>query len=176
MKAIPAFAGVVGGMGALYLVWRRSRVLAFEKETVASFSGSGLVFKDKIMVDRYADPCIEGISIYVSSVKDARLKLKMVFTDPSASSISVVQTGKMVFKDSIELSPEGEDILSEAKNILFKTLKVRRIYDPRANCLVYVSYSTELQSNTSEAHKSNRYKTSVSTIPLGDVRPPNFSG
>ena len=43
---------------------------------------------------------------------------------------------------NVDTSAEGEDVVSEARALLFKTLRVKRIVDKEANALVYVSYST----------------------------------
>lgn len=36
---------------------------------------------------------------------------------------------------------EGEDIFSEARSLLFKTLRVKRIYDPEAKNILYVGWA-----------------------------------
>ena len=144
-----------------------------DKATVGEFATSGIVFKDKVIVDAYPDPCVNGVTIYVSTVKDSRMKLKMLFVDPASSSVAVVQTGPISFKEPIKRGKGGEDVLSESKNLAFKSMRVRRIYDETTNCLVYVSYSTKLTSTSDELMKSDRYKTSVAVVPLGDTPVPN---
>jgi catabolite regulation protein CreA len=64
---------------------------------------------------------------------------------------------------------EGKELFSERKNLnLFnnKTLKVRRVYDPANNALLYVSYSTRTSSTDAEGPSAGQYKTSVCAVPL----------
>ena len=39
---------------------------AADKRQIASITASGLVFKDKLIVDAFADPKVEGVTLYVS--------------------------------------------------------------------------------------------------------------
>ena len=52
----------------------------------------------------------------------------------------------------------GEVVFKSSKSILFKSLKVRRIYDAKAHTLLYLSYSTK-ESTGSHHH-------ALSTVPL----------
>mmetsp|Transcript_21705 Transcript_21705/g.56341 ORF Transcript_21705/g.56341 Transcript_21705/m.56341 type:complete len:198 (-) Transcript_21705:468-1061(-) len=143
------------------------------KELVASFGASGIIFKDTAEVTAFDDPDVEGVTVYISNMKDGRLKPKFWFQDPSSSSISVVQTGPIKFRSYIEEGVHGEDIFKESRNLFFKTVRVRRVYDESRNTLVYVGYSTRFASNDNDQKKSDQYKTSVSVIPLGAIRPPH---
>ena len=75
-------------------------------------------------------------------------------------SIACRQTGPILAEhlQKIDLSKGGEVIFRESKSILFKSLKVRRIYDKKSNTLMYVSYSTK---ETSGSHHH-----ALSTVPL----------
>ena len=64
----------------------------------------------------------------------------------------------------IDSSKQGEEVFSEARSLLFKTVRVRRVYDKDANALIYVSYSTRF-SNKDDDNKS-RFKSSICAIPL----------
>ncbi len=52
----------------------------------------------------------------------------------------------------------GEVVFKKSKSIFFKTMKVRRIYDPENQTLLYFSYTTR------ETDRS--FKHSLSTVPL----------
>ena len=60
--------------------------------------------------------------------------------------------------DHIDRSKSGEVIFSTSKSILFKHLKIRRIFDEENRTLVYLSYSTK-ESQGSDKH-------SLTTVPL----------
>ncbi len=96
-----------------------------------------------------------GVTCHIASI-EADLSL----ADPSDSSISCRQTGEitpdMIAK--IDKSKSGEVVFKKSKSIFFKTMKIRRIYDPASETLMYLSYSTK--------ETSGSYKHSLSTVPL----------
>ena len=50
--------------------------------------------------------------------------------------------------DAIDKSRDGEVIFTRSKSIFFKTMKIRRIYDPANQTLIYLSYSTKETSGS----------------------------
>ena len=58
----------------------------------------------------------------------------------------------------IDQTKDGEVIFEKSKSILFKTMKIRRIFDKEHQTLMYVSYSTK--------EISGSFKHSLSTVPL----------
>ena len=114
------------------------------------------VFTTKdIKIDSLTDPIVSGVTCHIASI-EANLDL----ADPSDSSISCRQTGnisaEMITK--IDKSASGEVVFKKSKSIFFKNMKVRRIFDPRSQTLMYVSYSTK--------ETTGSYKHSLSTVPL----------
>ena len=79
------------------------------------------------------------------------------FEDPSNASIACRQTGPVTVGD-IELSQKGEEVFSERKSLIFKSIAIRRIYDRPNDTLVYVVYSRQVKDASA--------KTSISTVPL----------
>lgn len=55
-------------------------------------------------------------------------------------------------------------MFSEARSLLFKTIRVRRVYDKDAQALIYVSYSTRF--NNKDDDNKSRFKSSICAIPL----------
>ncbi|WP_347950099.1 CreA family protein [Pokkaliibacter sp. MBI-7] len=115
----------------------------------------GLFTTKDIKLEMLSDPKIEGVTCYISHIK-ADLDL----ADPSDMSIACRQTGPITLQmlQGIDRSKSGEVIFSTSKSVLFKSLKVRRIYDETNRTLLYVSYSTK-ESNGSPKH-------SLSAVPL----------
>ncbi|KJF79829.1 hypothetical protein C0W92_03020 [Photobacterium angustum] len=114
------------------------------------------VFTTKdIKLNTLVDPLVPGVTCHIASI-EADLSL----ADPSDSSISCRQTGEitpdMIAK--IDKSKSGEVVFKKSKSIFFKTMKIRRIYDPASETLMYLSYSTK--------ETSGSYKHSLSTVPL----------
>lgn len=121
---------------------------------VADVSLGILTFKN-IQLDAFVDPDIPGVTCHVASISSP-----LQLSDPSESSVSCRQTGaitpEMIAR--IDQSKDGEVIFEKSKSILFKTMKIRRIFDKANQTLMYVSYSTK--------EISGSFKHSLSTIPL----------
>ncbi|MGL4612451.1 MAG: CreA family protein, partial [Shewanella sp.] len=90
----------------------------------------------------------------------SRVEANLDFADPSDMGISCRQTGPITAADiaKIDMGKHGEVVFTESLSILFKSLKVRRIYDAQHQTLLYLSYSTK-ETNGSHKH-------ALSTVPL----------
>ncbi|MEH6566339.1 MAG: CreA family protein [Halopseudomonas sp.] len=108
-----------------------------------------------IKLNSLVDPQVPGVTCHIASV-EANLSL----SDPSDSAISCRQTGEITpdMIAQIDKSASGEIVFRKSKSIFFKTMKVRRIYDPENQTLMYLSYSTK--------ETSGSFKHSLSTVPL----------
>ncbi len=108
-----------------------------------------------IKISSLKDEVVTGVTCHIASV-EANLSL----SDPSDSSISCRQTGditpEMIAK--IDKSKSGEVVFKQSKSIFFKTMKVRRIFDPENQTLLYLSYTTK--------ETEGSFKHSLSTVPL----------
>lgn len=115
----------------------------------------GLFTTRDVKIQTFADPKIAGVTCHISHV-EADLSL----ADPSDMAIACRQTGPIskAMIDSIDKSKSGEVIFTASKSILFKHLKIRRIYDADNRTLIYLSYSTK------ESDGSNKH--SLTTVPL----------
>ena len=58
----------------------------------------------------------------------------------------------------------GEDVFSAKRNLFFKYVHVRRVYDAENNVLVYVGYSSRLIGDFEDQHA--QYRTSVAAVSL----------
>ena len=56
---------------------------------VGKFEGSGLLFRDVIVATAIPDPCISGVTIHMSNMRDSRWTVSKWFEDPSSASIAV---------------------------------------------------------------------------------------
>ena len=90
---------------------------------------------------------------------------KDFFTEPSYASVTAVRNGKDVeIADNIDKSEKGEPVFEEKRSLLFKELRVQRIYDVEKQTMVYVSFNTRLDKN-SDSNKS-RFKSSITAVSL----------
>ena len=115
----------------------------------------GLFTTKDVVVVAKQDPIVRGVTCHISHVE-----ADLDFSDPSDMSIACRQTGEITLEqiNQIDKSKDGEIVFRESKSILFKSLKVRRIYDQEHQTLIYLSYSTK-ESSGSHHH-------SLSTVPL----------
>ncbi|QIA65302.1 catabolite regulation protein CreA [Vibrio astriarenae] len=115
----------------------------------------GIFTLKDIKISSLQDEVVTGVTCHIASI-EANLSL----SDPSDSSISCRQTGditpEMIAK--IDKSSSGEVVFKKSKSIFFKTMKVRRIYDPKNQTLLYLSYTTK--------ETEGSFKHSLSTVPL----------
>ncbi|GMI16855.1 hypothetical protein TrLO_g1688 [Triparma laevis f. longispina] len=140
--------------------------------TVGQISGSGLVFKDTLNIESFADPKIPEVSLYISNfqrpITERISSGGAFFNDPSFASVGCVKTspGKVTVSDKVNKNLGGEEVFEEAKSILFKTLRVQRVYDTETNTVVYVSFNTRLDK--SEDSNKSRFKSSICAVNLND--------
>ena len=89
------------------------------------------------------------------------------FNDPSYASVACAKTTKNIaIADTIQKGPQGEEVFEESRSLLFKTLRVQRIYDQESNTVVYVSYNTRFDK--SDDTNKSRFKSSLCAVNLND--------
>lgn len=94
---------------------------------------------DKIVVEAFDDPKVEGVTCYLSRAKTGGVKGGMgLAEDRSDASIACRQVGAIVFKAELK---EGEEVFKERTSLVFKTMQVVRFFDRKRNTLVYLVYS-----------------------------------
>jgi CreA protein len=98
---------------------------------------------NEIKVEALKDPKVEGITCHMSHFDRGfwdRVSKGNWFEDPSNASIACRQTGPITV-GNIDLDRSGETVFNQRQSLIFKTLTVRRIYDPQNDTLLYVVYS-----------------------------------
>jgi CreA protein len=115
----------------------------------------GLFTTKDIKLNILQDPLISGVTCHVASIE-----ADLSFSDPSDSAIACRQTGEITpdMIAQIDKSASGDVVFKKSKSVFFKSMKIRRIFDPRSQTLMYVSYSTK--------ETSGSFKHSLSTVPL----------
>ncbi|TOG70664.1 CreA family protein [Vibrio parahaemolyticus] len=115
----------------------------------------GMFTMKDIKLNTLVDPEVPGVTCHVASI-EADFSL----ADPSDSSISCRQTGEITPEmiTKIDKSKSGEVVFKKSKSVFFKSINIRRIYDPENQTLMYLSYSTK--------ETSGSFKHSLSTVPL----------
>lgn len=133
------------GMLAVAGLWALSG--ATQAEEIGSVSTNFRVTgSDKVVIEAYDDPQVEGITCYVSRARTGGIKGSLgMAEDPPEASIACRQVGPITFKGPVKAQ---EDVFSERMSVLFKTLHVVRAVDRKRNTLVYLTYSDRIVSGS----------------------------
>lgn len=113
-----------------------------------------------IVVEAVTDPEVDGVVCHVSYFSRSlidRLQQGNWFEDPSYSAVACNGSGPITIGD-ISLKPGGEEIFQQSRSLIWKSLRVSRIYDAEHNSLVYLAHARELQLGSG--------KMSLSVVPL----------
>ena len=113
-----------------------------------------------IVIDAFADPEVTGVTCHVAYFERSmidRLSQGNWFEDPSYSAIDCARTGPIAL-GAIARGPKGETVFSESRSLIFKSLRVTRIYDEATRTIVYLAHANELTQGSG--------KMSMSTVPL----------
>ncbi|TEW54429.1 catabolite regulation protein CreA [Psychromonas sp. RZ22] len=115
----------------------------------------GIFTTKDIKIEALTDPEVPGVTCHISNIV-----ADLNFTDPSDSSISCRQTGEITHQmlANIDRSKGGEQVFKKSQSILFKSLKINRIYDESTLSLIYIAFSTQ--------EFNGNYQHSMSTVPL----------
>lgn len=113
-----------------------------------------------IIIEAIADPDVSGVTCHIAYFERGlldRLSKGNWFEDPSNASLACRQTGPIVIGD-IDRDESGENVFSESRSIILKSLRVKRIFDEANQTLIYVAHAAELTDGSA--------KVSISTVPL----------
>ena len=111
---------------------------------------------DKIVIDGFDDPKVDGVACHISRAQTGGMKGAFgVAEDTSDASIACRQIGPIKIIGEIK---DGERVFDERRSLVFKTLQVVRFFDRKRNVLVYVAYSDRLIEGSP--------KNSISSVPI----------
>jgi CreA protein len=111
---------------------------------------------DKVVVEAYDDPQVQGVTCYVSRARTGGVKGTLgIAEDPTEASIACRQVGAISFTGPLK---QQDDVFNERMSLLFKTLHVVRVVDAKRNALVYLTYSDRVVSGSA--------KNSVTAVPV----------
>jgi CreA protein len=116
-----------------------------------------------ITIESVADPEIQGVVCHVAYFNRGlidRLQQGNWFEDPSYSAIDCAASGPVTI-GNISLSAGGDEVFRENRSLVWKSLRVNRIYDQANNSLIYLSHAREVQQGSG--------KMSMSVVPLNGL-------
>jgi len=109
---------------------------------------------------------VKGVTLYISNFQrplNERLS-KDFFNDPSFASVSCARTGPISVADTINKEKGGEEVFEEKRSLLFKQLKVQRVFDVEKNTVIYASFNTRLDKKSDD--NKSRFKSSICSLNL----------
>ncbi|MNZ54370.1 hypothetical protein D3C78_722690 [compost metagenome] len=94
---------------------------------------------DKIVVEAFDDPKVEGVTCYLSRARTGGVKGGLgLAEDRAEASIACRQVGAIRFREELK---DGEEVFKQRTSLVFKTMQVVRFFDEKRNSLVYLVYS-----------------------------------
>ena len=113
---------------------------------------------DRILVERYDDPRVDGVSCYVSRAETGGVSGSFgLATDPNRFSIACRATGPVTVRGPL---PDREVVFGAAASPLFKEVRVTRMFDADKQVLVYLVWSTIALARGGSAFNS------ITAVPL----------
>jgi CreA protein len=117
-----------------------------------------------IAIDAVEDPDVKGVVCHVAYFNRSlidRLQQGNWFEDPSYSAIDCAVSAPSVSIGKINLGSGGDEIFKQQRSLIFKSLRITRVYDKANNTLLYLAHARELQLGSG--------KMSLSAVPLNGV-------
>ena len=111
---------------------------------------------DKICIEAFKDPDVEGVVCHLSRAVTGGIKGVIgLAEDTSDASIACRQVGPVTLPVNLQ---DKDDVFEENRSLFFKELHVVRFYDRPNNTLVYLSYSDRVIEGSP--------KNAISTVPI----------
>ncbi len=126
-------AGLLGGLLLLPALAGAEEI--GEVSTVFKWVGPN----DKIVVEAFDDPKVQGVTCYLSRAKTGGVKGGLgLAEDRAEASIACRQVGPIQFSGELK---DGEEVFKQRTSLVFKSMQVVRFFDRKRNALVYLVYS-----------------------------------
>ena len=116
---------------------------------------------DKVVVDVFDDPAVDGVACYLSHAKTGGYKGAIGLAEDTAdASVACRQVGPIGFKGKID---KQDEVFNARTSFLFKHVRVVRMVDAKRNTLVYLAYSDKIIDGSP--------KNSVTAVPVPATQP-----
>ncbi|WP_144156821.1 CreA family protein [Paraburkholderia sp. BCC1885] len=122
--------------------------LVHSEEVASVNTNFHLTGSDRVVVEAYDDPLVQGVTCYVSRARTGGIKGTLgIAEDPTEASIACRQVGAIKFTEPLK---QQADVFSMSMSLIFKTLHVVRVVDAKRNTLVYLTYSDRVASGSAK--------------------------
>jgi CreA protein len=97
---------------------------------------------DKVVVDVFDDPSVDGVACYLSHAKTGGYTGALSLAEDTAdASVACRQVGPIKFKEKLD---KQDEVFNARSSFLFKHVRVVRMVDVKRNTLVYLVYSDKI--------------------------------
>jgi len=99
---------------------------------------------DRIEVEGFDDPDVQGVACYISYAKKGGLKETVnLEEDASDASVSCVQTTEVIrYNEQAVVKPR--EVFKRSASLAFKSQQIIRYYDPKRKAFAYLVYSDKI--------------------------------
>ena len=114
---------------------------------------------------------MSGVQLYLSDFQrpvTEKLSNGDIFSDPSQGGLTCSHKGRVVVSSAASTAKDGEEVFSESRSLLFKSLKVRRLVDEAGESVVYAVYSTRL--NKGDDSNNSRFKSNLCAVHVDEFQ------
>ncbi len=105
----------------------------------------GLTRSHRVVVERFNDPDVRGVSCYISQARTGGLSGMLgVAEDPARFALTCTATGPVEILPGARRGDRGEVVFESSTSLFFKETRVHRFVDEERNAVVYLAWSTRL--------------------------------
>lgn len=105
----------------------------------------GLTRSHRVVVERFTDPDVRGVSCYISQARTGGLSGMLgVAEDPARFGLTCAATGAVEILPGARRGERGEMVYESSTSLFFKETRVHRFLDEERNAVVYLAWSTRL--------------------------------
>ena len=105
----------------------------------------GLTRSHRVVVERFDDPEVRGISCWISQGRTGGLSGMLgVAEDPARFALTCAATGPVQVQPGARRGERGEVVFESNTSLFFKETRVHRFIDEERNSVVYLAWSTRL--------------------------------
>ena len=97
---------------------------------------------DRVVVDRYDDPRVDGVSCYVSRAETGGVSGLVGPGDRPEPVLDRLPRHRAGEPCEAAALPKNEIVFGEKMSAFFKEIRVTRLYDPEKRVIVYLVWST----------------------------------
>ena len=105
----------------------------------------GLTRSHRVVVERFEDPKVRGVSCYISQARTGGLSgMVGLAEDPARFGLNCTATGPVQVAQEARRGDRGERVYESDTSLFFKETRVHRFIDEERGVVVYLAWSTKL--------------------------------